>query len=88
MGILVQSVRPGRHGPHIQGPSRGVEEGFSGRGLGWADPLDGSLVPGEELGLARASGMAGGWMRVPLALERMFHSAWSSYFLACEISLV
>ena len=66
MGILVQSVRPGRHGPHIQGPSPGVGEGFSGKGLGWADPLDGSLVPVEELGLGRASRTGGGWVRVPL----------------------
>lgn len=48
-----------------------------------------TLVPEEELGPGQASGMEGGgggggflW-----ALEEMFHSARSCYFLACEISL-
>lgn len=45
-------------------PSLG--KGFSGRGLGQADPLDRSLVSEEELGLDQASGTEGGWVGVSL----------------------
>lgn len=60
LATLVQSVWPGRDGRRHQGPSRGVQEQVSGRGLGQADSLNGRVVPNEELRTE------GGWVRVSL----------------------
>lgn len=57
-------------------------------GLSRADALGGSLVPDVELGLGQASGTDVGWWGFLWAPDRVFRSAWSSFYLPREELLV
>lgn len=88
MATLIRSVSPGGVILIFGGPSCGVGKYLSGRGLGQADLLDEIWSLMNSWGLASPQGLqVDGWGFLG-ALEGMCHSAWSCYFLACEISLV
>lgn len=83
VAILVQSVWPGRLGPHLQGLSMGWGAGSQGGAWARLTPLMGVCsLRRKELGLGQASGTDSGWVGFLWALERMFRSAWFCFFLS------